>query len=242
MLRAFQATVVAACLFAVTLVGARLSLKKLGLLYLGNIAEMDDRNGVVLVKDPDTSATFAFHSFQDNPVTLNNTSYHVGAVHKDFFELIDASNKTFTVLFGASKFHAPTKKKKKRVVKKVVEYGGEYREEGFERNKGKILISEEYRQKLIGTDLSKILMQAAAEPALDAQQNIRGFQLWDIEKGSIYEKSGLQDGDIIKEINGTALDSIAGSISLLKSLKGADQIEVLLERGGNEFPVTISVR
>jgi type II secretory pathway component PulC len=117
-----------------------------------------------------------------------------------------------------------------------------YKEDGFEREKGNITMSSEYRSKMLDKDLPNILMQASAEPVMDASGNIMGFMLDQIEAGSIYEKSGIQNGDIIKSINGEELNNIQATVKLLHTLKSAENIDMEIDRKGTSMPFSIKVQ
>ena len=68
-----------------------------------------------------------------------------------------------------------------------------------------------------------------------------GFKMSQIDDGSIYQKAGVVDGDIITAVNGQELNSVAGSITLLKTLKGADHVEIDIRRGGQTVKVAVDV-
>ena len=94
---------------------------------------------------------------------------------------------------------------------------------------------------MLTSDFAKVLKDAKAEPNM-AGGELDGFKLTRIKSGSVYEKAGLQDVDIIKEINGVSLSDTAQAIRLLNSLKGENEIEVRLERGGSTQNMNIQVR
>jgi len=118
---------------------------------------------------------------------------------------------------------------------------GSYKEDGFERNSGKVTMTSSYRDKIVNQDLSKILMQATAEPVMSGGI-IVGFKLYQIDSDSIFAKGGLHDEDIITSLNGLKLNSVAGAIATLKSLKDASTIDIELIRGGTQKTISISVR
>jgi general secretion pathway protein C len=97
-----------------------------------------------------------------------------------------------------------------------------------------------YRDKIVKEDLSQILMQASAIPHME-NGAIVGFKLLQIDEGSIYSKAGLKDDDVITSINGTDLTSAAGAVSLLRSLKGANKLDVEMLRGGGKESISIQV-
>ncbi|MFK7823148.1 MAG: PDZ domain-containing protein [Oligoflexales bacterium] len=116
-----------------------------------------------------------------------------------------------------------------------------YREEGFEREKTDIEMSEEYREKIIREDLPKILMQASAEPVIK-NGKIIGFMIDQIDENSIYAKSGLKNGDIVNSINGISLDDVTATIKLLHSLKNSKEMSFELTRNGTKIPVNLKVK
>lgn len=117
---------------------------------------------------------------------------------------------------------------------------GSFREEGFEREKNTIRLSEDYRSSKIIAELPKILMQASAEPVI-SNGIVRGFILDQIDEDSIFAKSGLTNGDIIRSINDIPLDNIAATIKLLNSLKNEKEINFVLERSGQTIPIRVNV-
>lgn len=116
-----------------------------------------------------------------------------------------------------------------------------YKEEGFERTGNSIMMSSDFRKKLLTGDFAKVLQDAKAEPHFVAGE-LGGFKLTRIRKDSIYEKSGLRNGDIIKEINGVSLVDTAQAIKLLNSLRGENELDVRLERGGSAFNINLQIR
>ena len=117
----------------------------------------------------------------------------------------------------------------------------QFKEEGFERNGNEITLSNEYKQKLLTTDFSKVLQDAKAEPNLEGGE-LNGFKLTRIRDDSIYQKAGIQDGDIIKEINGVSLTDTAQAIRLLNALRSEPEIEIRITRNGAPQVFNMKVR
>ena len=59
-----------------------------------------------------------------------------------------------------------------------------------------------------------------------------GFKLSSMEKGSVYEKLGLKQGDIIKSYNGKPVNSVQESMEMYNQLKTANQAELEIVRDG----------
>ena len=117
----------------------------------------------------------------------------------------------------------------------------EFREEGFERAGGNISMSKGYKTRLLGPDFTKVLQDAKASPNIVGGK-LRGFQLSRIRENSIYQKSGMQNGDVVEEINGILLTDTAQAIKLLNSLRNESEIEIRVVRGGKPINFVINVQ
>jgi general secretion pathway protein C len=116
-----------------------------------------------------------------------------------------------------------------------------FKEEGFERKEKDIVMTQAYRSKLLTTDFTKVLQDAKATPNM-RDGELKGFVLTRIRKDSIYEKAGLQNDDIVEEINGVPLTDTAQAIRLLQSLRNESDIEVRVNRGGSPMKFSLNIR
>jgi general secretion pathway protein C len=82
-------------------------------------------------------------------------------------------------------------------------------------------------------NLKEVLMQARAEPYL-RHGKTAGLKISRITPGSLYEKIGLQNGDIIIRINNRNLDNPAGFLKLYQELKNKRYISVFVYRQGHQ--------
>ncbi len=205
----------------------------LGIMIMGAIVQKDSADNVALIKESSGKVKAVKREY----VLLDK--YKVTNVTGRYIELITRDGKEYLVYQDkfAGEFSSKTQSSG------PLAHGTEetYREDGFERVKGKITMSGSYRDKLINQDLSKVLMQATAEPYHEGGV-IVGFRLSQIDEGSIYAKAGLVNGDIVTAINGTDLTNVAGAITLLKSLKGTDHVELDLKRDGTIQKFSVEVR
>lgn len=89
-------------------------------------------------------------------------------------------------------------------------------------------------------NLPLLLTQARAVPYFKDGRAI-GLRLFAIKTGSLYEKVGLRNGDILKTINGNNLGDISQALKLFEQLKQERSIQLLLERDkqDREFKYTI---
>jgi general secretion pathway protein C len=60
-----------------------------------------------------------------------------------------------------------------------------------------------------------------------------GFKLFSIVPDSLYSKIGIQNGDVIRRINGYEMNSPDKALEVYQKLRDANRIEVELERRGD---------
>lgn len=89
--------------------------------------------------------------------------------------------------------------------------------------------SEEVDAEL--NNFAKLLNQARMVPYFRKGQH-QGYQVKAIDKGSLYEKLGLRNRDIIEEINGEPLDSMEKVMGLFNRLRNEREFNVKIKRNG----------
>lgn len=90
-------------------------------------------------------------------------------------------------------------------------------------------------------NVGDLLKQAQAIPYLDGNQTT-GFQIRMIQRGSLIEQLGLRKGDILREVNGVALNSPEKALQVFGQLRQARQISIGLERGGKAMTFAYEIR
>jgi general secretion pathway protein C len=90
-------------------------------------------------------------------------------------------------------------------------------------------------------NLPLLLTQARAVPYFKDGKSI-GLRLFSIKSGSMYEKIGLQNGDILKTINGNSLSDISQAMRLFETLKEERSIAVSLERNREQKEFRYQIR
>ena len=76
----------------------------------------------------------------------------------------------------------------------------------------------------------KLLQQATIIPKWQ-DGAMQGMELRDIEPGSLYDRLGLTDGDVIQSFNGIKLDSTAAGAKVLNQFVEADEFDLELTDG-----------
>ena len=102
------------------------------------------------------------------------------------------------------------------------------------------LVGEQELNKAL-ENLPLLLTQARAVPYFKDGRPI-GVRLYAIKPDSIFSKLGLQNGDILKSINGNNLDDFNQAVKLFEKLRDEKSIAVTLERNGTtrEFKYQVS--
>ena len=207
---------------------------KLGFLIMGTIAQKTPINNVALVKVISTGAVVAVKI----GLVIDN-KYKVTDVSERYIRVITRSSEKYLVYLD--KFSADFSGSNDRVAGPAVNPDGAYHEEGFERKNGIVAMTGAYRDNIVKNDLSKILMQATAEPVISGGVMV-GFRLYQIETDSIFAKAGIRDDDIITSLNGIKLASVASAIGTLKGLKESSSIDIEYMRQGVAKSIAVDVK
>lgn len=98
------------------------------------------------------------------------------------------------------------------------------------------------REMLASTEnMSQILTQARALPYMEQGKTV-GFRISEIVPGSIYEKIGLQNGDVIQKVNSQDVDDPAKFFQLYQGLRTERYIAIDLIRGGARQTLNYEIR
>jgi type II secretory pathway component PulC len=90
-------------------------------------------------------------------------------------------------------------------------------------------------------NLNRFLTQARAVPCMK-QGRTMGFRITSISPGSLYEKIGLRNGDVLLRVNVRNLDDPAKLFSLYQEMRSKRHISLLLSRNGQEQTFHYDIR
>ena len=90
-------------------------------------------------------------------------------------------------------------------------------------------------------DLKPLLRQARAVPYVKQGRTV-GFRITGISQGSLYEKIGLRDGDVLLLVNMQHLDDPAKLLNLYPEMKNKRHISLLLSRNGQKQTFEYDIR
>ena len=90
------------------------------------------------------------------------------------------------------------------------------------------------------TNLSDLATKARIVPSFKNGVS-NGFKLFSIVPDSLYSKIGVQNGDVIRKINGYEMNSPDKALEIYQKLRDATRIEIELERRGENIRKTYSI-
>lgn len=90
-------------------------------------------------------------------------------------------------------------------------------------------------------NLPLLLTQARAVPYFKDGKSV-GLRLFAVKQGSLFERLGFKNGDILKAINGSPMGDLSQAIKLFETLKQERTINVQLERERNDKEVRYQIR
>ena len=104
-----------------------------------------------------------------------------------------------------------------------------------------VVMTKAMRDRLLTFDFLKLLQDAEIRKYRHEGET-RGIIVNKIRTGSIYEKMGFKDGDIIEQVNGIALaDMEHRKVEMAEKLPGADQIEFKIRRDDKTKRIRVKI-
>jgi len=88
-------------------------------------------------------------------------------------------------------------------------------------------------------NMSQLFTQIRAVPHFEGGQSV-GFRLFAIRRGSLFDRIGLKNGDIIRSINGNEMNDPSKAVSLLQELRDASNLDVDITRNQQPQKLTYS--
>lgn len=76
----------------------------------------------------------------------------------------------------------------------------------------------------------------------DGSYKTLGFRIEKIRKGSIYDRIGLENGDVIKKINSKPIKNSDEAKYVFQELKTRKKLYLVIERKGQEIPLHYSLK
>jgi len=102
------------------------------------------------------------------------------------------------------------------------------------------LLSRKYIHKKV-QDFPKLLSQARVLPYFKNGKP-DGFVITDIVPGSLYQTVGLQNGDILRKVNGVTITGAKQAMAMYQKLQNASSIDLELLRHGTLMPIHYRIK
>ena len=90
-------------------------------------------------------------------------------------------------------------------------------------------------------NLNEVLTQARCVPNFENGRP-NGYRCFQIVAGSIYDKLGMKDGDVICGLNGENVNDPAKAFSLLTELKTSSSVQICINRGGRTMNMVYNIQ
>jgi type II secretory pathway component PulC len=74
------------------------------------------------------------------------------------------------------------------------------------------------------------------------QGRVAGLALTRVPESSLLTDAGLQPGDVLTELNGTAIDGMASLMALYPRLQTESELQAVVLRNGVPVRLTVSLR
>ena len=191
-----------------------------GLLIVGTIINSENNQNIALLKHSKTGSVKAVR------IGFKFFEYTIESIHEKYLIARDIKENNYLLIYR--NVFAPEFLDSNKFKKNVPGQGEE-----IERYKNTIRLTARFRDHIVEQKLQSVLMDATVLPH-KVNDIFVGFRLFQITKGSLYEKAGFKNDDIITSINGSKLENISSAIKILHSLKKADKIQIDYIRAGVE--------
>jgi general secretion pathway protein C len=96
-------------------------------------------------------------------------------------------------------------------------------------------------ERRLAVEVPRILSETTAVPVMD-EGRVAGVALTRIPEQSLLTDAGLQAGDVLTEINGTAIDGLASLMALYPRLQGASELSAVVLRNGQPVRITVTLK
>lgn len=106
-------------------------------------------------------------------------------------------------------------------------------------NSTDVVVESDFVRSQLGDSFSKIISSARLVPNISGSSS-SGFKIFAISRGSLFDKIGLRNGDVITQVNETIMEAQEG-FALYKAFEDEQYIRISLLRKG-KTPTTIMVQ
>ncbi|MBI2645999.1 MAG: hypothetical protein HYW85_03060 [Deltaproteobacteria bacterium] len=184
---------------------------------VGTIILSDPRRSVAAIKDKGLNQT---ESYQIGDLIGKRAKVFKVESHKVYFQNVDSGIFEFVEIREESKSLSSAPSGPSADLGTGIRQAGE----------GRFVIDRGALESSLANP-NEILTQARAVPNI-VDGKIKGFRIFSIKPGSIYEKLGIHNGDVILRVNGIELDSPAKALEFYGAISSASDISLDVDRNG----------
>ncbi len=105
---------------------------------------------------------------------------------------------------------------------------------------GTVSLNCNYVEGELGADFGKIMSSVRIVPNPTSTGGINGFKVFSIPSGSLLDKVGLKNGDVIQQVNDTNLSQPDQGFALFQALQDEESLRISVLRQG-DTPITLNV-
>ena len=106
---------------------------------------------------------------------------------------------------------------------------------------GNYAISRRYLNSQLA-NMNQLITEVRAVPNISKDGTADGFKLFSVKKGSLFDRIGLKNRDVLKRVNGVEIDSAEKGLELFQALRNETDFSVDLERNNSKKSLQFSVQ
>ena len=96
-------------------------------------------------------------------------------------------------------------------------------------------------ERRLGEESGRILAETTLVPAMDAGR-VAGFTITRMPDSTLLTDAGLRAGDVLTEVNGVPIDSLATLIGLWPRLQTESAVRAVVLRNGQPVSLSVTLR
>ena len=198
-----------------------LNIKIVGTIYMG------DENSIVTVREASYSHA---DTYRINDMLIGHDNVQIVAIERERMVIDNnGARECYEIeqpkVATASKY-APTKPSEKKKL-------------NTKRDGNTVVLSSEWVEKELGPGFSKVIQSARLVPNTVDGDRVNGFKIFAIKPGTLFNKVGFRNGDIIQRVNDVSLEQVEQGFALYQTFQEDQEIVFNIVRKDN--PKTISV-
>lgn len=106
---------------------------------------------------------------------------------------------------------------------------------------GVVTLKDSYVEEQLGEGFVKIIQSSRFVPHLDENGQAQGFKIFGIKPNTLFKKIGLQDNDVIHQVNQTSLKNVEQGFALYQALQDENEVVIGVMRKGQQVTVKVQI-